>query len=112
MRDRLIELIKTAEINEPPIHRKIVDFAEVKQLADHLLANGVIVPPCKVGDKVYFIYCHNGKKVGEATVEEIYRGDGGFAYHLCSDYTYFDVQEEEVYLTKEEAEQALKGGAE
>jgi maltooligosyltrehalose synthase len=24
-------------------------------VADHLLANGVIVPPCKVGDKVYVI---------------------------------------------------------
>ncbi len=33
-------------------------FAEC---ADHLLANGVIVPPCKVGDTVYVIkYCRCG----------------------------------------------------
>ena len=25
-------------------------------LADYLLENGVIVPPCKVGDTVYFLY--------------------------------------------------------
>lgn len=25
-------------------------------IADHLLANGVIVPPCKVGDVVYYVH--------------------------------------------------------
>ena len=46
MRDRLIEILKV------PIYPKIgVDPAEV--VADYLLANGVIVPPCKVGDTVY-----------------------------------------------------------
>ena len=27
--------------------------AKVKELADYLIANGVIVPPCKVGDTLY-----------------------------------------------------------
>ena len=33
-----------------------------KQLADYLIANGVIVPPCKVGDKYYMIetWCTEG----------------------------------------------------
>lgn len=41
MRDRLIELIK--DIVHPY-------FAET--IADHLLANGVIVPPCKVCERI------------------------------------------------------------
>ena len=39
MRDRLIELLG--------------DYLYSEQIADHLLKNGVIVPPCKVGDVVY-----------------------------------------------------------
>lgn len=41
-------------------------------IADHLLANGVIVPPCKVGDTVYSImYGHNiiECKVAQITIE-------------------------------------------
>lgn len=44
-RDRLIELIQNA-VNGCARH-----WAEI--IADHLLANGVIVPPCKVGDTIY-----------------------------------------------------------
>jgi hypothetical protein len=49
-RERLIELIQSADIS---LFGTDKPFAEV--YADHLLANGVIVPPCKVGDKVYYI---------------------------------------------------------
>lgn len=49
MRDRLLELL----------HKNSWDYllceANIKLLADHLIANGVIVPPCKVGDTVYVI---------------------------------------------------------
>lgn len=41
MRDRLIELLG--------------DYLYSEQIADHLIANGVILPPCKVGDKVWLI---------------------------------------------------------
>ena len=51
-RDRLIELLKV------PIYPKVgVDPAEV--VADYLLDNGVIVPPCNVGDIVYPLYADN-----------------------------------------------------
>ena len=39
-------------------------------LADYLLANGVIVPPCKVGDAVYVI---SKSRVKEAKVDEVHR---------------------------------------
>ena len=56
-RDRLIELIcdKIQDghcigyCNHPPCN-------QCKDLADYLIANGVIVPPCRVGDTVYVIY--------------------------------------------------------
>lgn len=54
-RERLIELL----YNIPPMNinnggRQIGKrLMTMQHIADHLLANGVIVPPCKVGDKVY-----------------------------------------------------------
>ena len=43
MRDRLIELLIEG-------HKQYLFY---DQIADYLLANGVIAPPCKVGDTVY-----------------------------------------------------------
>ena len=39
-------------------------------LADHLLADGVLCPPCKVGDTVYVI---SESRVKEAEIDEILR---------------------------------------
>ncbi len=56
--DRLIELIDEAEYEEIKYEmaQKFYPFGEYKRrsefIADYLLANGVIVLPCKVGDKV------------------------------------------------------------
>lgn len=47
-RDKIIELLKT--IQNMRIMRKSVD-----ECADYLIANGAILPPCKVGDTVYLI---------------------------------------------------------
>ena len=47
MKDRLIELIQQS------VRGCARNWAEI--IADYLLANGVIVPPCKVGDTVYII---------------------------------------------------------
>lgn len=43
---------------------------ECGTLADYLLKNGVIVPPCKVGDTVYIL---QGGKILSAYVTEIYQ---------------------------------------
>lgn len=48
-KERLEELIINAKIADPETE----SFTEF--LAEYLLANGVIVPPCKVGDTVYVI---------------------------------------------------------
>ena len=100
MRDRLIGLIIGSS-------EYICDSAAlIERLADHLLANGVIVLPCKVGDWVYML--RNG---------EIHRN------HICQVHisqtyaqTFFSCYGEKfgveqigktVFLTKEEAEKAL-----
>ena len=53
MRERLIELL----LKSDPLHERDLDDdlveGEVEAIADYLLANGVIVPPVKVGDTVY-----------------------------------------------------------
>lgn len=46
MRDRLIDLIESS---------RYWGSSTSEEIADYILANGVIVPPCKVGDTVYII---------------------------------------------------------
>lgn len=79
----------------------------VDELADHLLANGVIVPPCKVGDTIY----RAGdpiKKVYEWQIEhiEIYADEIVFIDDSDNTFTAEDIGET-VFLTQEEAEKAL-----
>lgn len=103
MRDRLIELIQNAVGGCARHWAKII--------ADHLLANGVIVPPCKVGDK---IYTYGAKRVKEWKITfcgENSRGeflfkavDEGFKNLL--DFWNYEIGKT-VFLTKEEAECAL-----
>ena len=81
---------------------------EAEEVADHLLDNGIVVPPCKVGDKVYYTCGIHNKLVKEARVEEIYYNGDTFAYQVCSDYAHFTLQYYETYFTREEAEKALR----
>lgn len=54
MRDRLIELLKKADEYASGV---CTDYNEAQAVcADCLLAEGVIVPPCKVGDTVYCVW--------------------------------------------------------
>ena len=137
MRDRLIELITKAD-EECKYTYDCKDCSGYGKgsecmnyhIADYLLANGVIVPPCKVGDTVYCIY---GEKVIQGTVrlirpfisekETIFKGN-----IICEvDNIFFDDGSKEeielyvvfenpygiervAYLTREEAEQKLKEG--
>lgn len=59
-RERLIELIKQGNGG--------YNFNSLERIADYLLANGVIVTPCKVGDIVYKV-CRENKTVETLLVE-------------------------------------------
>lgn len=62
MRDRLIESLGDFPVWHSTLKDKWMPEA-IERLADHLLANGVIVPPfsAKVGNKVYRILCRGYK---------------------------------------------------
>lgn len=133
-REKLIELLGLyLPINVPSevggyatVGERTVSRADRERLADHLLANGVIVPPCKVGDTVYMPWEWNGTKgVAILTVTHIITNDSHsyIKAPLYSDdedysckYGYgrfeFDDFGKSVFLTLEEAEKAQKGGAE
>lgn len=96
-----------------------------EKLADYLLANGVIVPPCKVGDTVYS-FCDDFGVVLPYFVENLRIGfmdkDRNYWCYEANCHTEetdelldeidFDLDDlgKTVFLTREEAEKALKGG--
>ena len=105
MRDRLIEL-----------KRQAVNYAQEKadergglvcidDEVDYLLANGVIVPPVRYGDEIYYLFPQQG--IQRAFVRRIQIGKYGVA--ICTKYGATLISEigKTVFLTKEEAEKAL-----
>ena len=98
-RERLRELMEQATNGS----------CHVEDVADYLLENGVIVPQCKVGDTVYVIWFSDDSqsyKMSEHTVTDI-----------STKYIWLEEEElyypltaigEDVFLSEEEAEQALK----
>ena len=114
-RERLVELLKD---NQGDSTYYMADEA-VQSVSDVLLANGVIVLPCKVGDTVYEI-CERRRsgKWQKAIVERVVHGiEIGIDKILTArcgttTYVYLSRLGETVFLTREEAEKALKGGAE
>lgn len=66
-KEKLIELLEKADDSaieeQSKIEKEIFTQEEFyEHIADYLLGNGVIVPPCKVKDDFYFIgqYAENG----------------------------------------------------
>ena len=118
MRDRLIELILKCEkendvlacYHERPKH---IQAAEI--IADHLLENGVIVPPYRCGTVVYVVRSQtsNGKNLymRKERIDHYRMFNNGtfmiFESGRCSVRN--DQWSRCVFVTPEEAEQALKG---
>ena len=103
MRDRLIELLNV----DMSGYDGAVHGDYIENIADYLIANGVIVPPCKVGQKIYRVY---KDKVWEwqIVVVEVYPDE----IALVDDSDNYIKPEEigkTVFLTREEAEAKLKG---
>lgn len=115
MRDKLIELIEDFPTYGGTLKEKWWGEA-VERLADYLLAEGVIVPPCKVGQTVYVTDIFEGEiakceiiKVECFAGEEVtlieYKApkeDVVYSYE-CPDTEIGKT----VFLTREEAEKAL-----
>ena len=110
-RERLIELIGKAKYLGLETFKDRILKSVLERLADHLLKNGVIVPPVEVGQTIYRIYDRKIYDWWEVESIRIY----------ADETVYFDDSEnifrdedigKTVFLTKEQAEKALKGGAE
>lgn len=97
-RDRLIELLDGAE--DLPTCQTYAGFA------DYLLANGVIVPPCKVGDVIYHLYPIQG--IVAKKVKRIQYGSYGLMIADGNGVFHSDVIGKTVFLTREEAERKLR----
>ena len=109
MRDRLVGLLKKADKNSSD--KLITDYEDaIQDNADYLIENGVIVLPCKVGETVWFI---RDEKTIETKVEKIVLKNKGVYLKLGCNAMYetsCNSIGKTVFLTKEEAEQKLKGG--
>ena len=124
MRDRLIELLKQKVCPGPCFVCEYYDaelkrpreYCAAESKADHLLANGVVVPPCKVGATVWFeLYGQiEAAVIYHCTYESSHRGfflSGAYAKDTRGLELSF-VQNslgKTVFLSREEAEQTLKG---
>lgn len=106
MRDRLIELIKNAPVWKNGTFDEACEF-----VADHLIENGVIVPPCKVGDKLYIVTAVS-KEIVESVVIGLWMADGVFSVLTIHGVIIADSLGKAVFFTKEEAEKALRGEGE
>ena len=122
-RERLVELIKNADTDKNLGWYDLYDLCDKKggcaeYFADYLLANNVVVLPCKVGDNVFFL--HYGE-ICEATVVNVeynyytnpqewvtveYRSEaiGTNRYKTRIDLMFGKT----VFLSRSEAENALK----
>ena len=128
-RDKLIELFKGAEskvIEELNKHLELDEEEWMGIYADHLIANGVIVPPCKVGDIVYSsMYDWQKAKdvvtpyqITNITITQNKKGVWTKKYRAmrvlngktidCQLNFEFDTIGKTVFLTREEAEKALE----
>ena len=119
-REKLIELVVDRDMECNYMDCKKCDYFKVKHckasmIADHLVANGIIVPPLKVGQKVYTI---PRSAIREWTVcgvwisadpkcsyAHIYWEKNG--HHMGSCAVNFSDIDRVLFLSREEAEAAL-----
>ena len=110
---KLVELINEADSNynfELSVGK--IPKPRVEYEAEFLIKNGVIVPPCKSGDKIYcdgkYFASHCAGKIMEFPVSYVetnvvsaFRGEIDVSFD-------FDELGKSFFLTKEEAEEKLK----
>ena len=119
MRDRLIELLNEADKKCDDTkhcwdcvgHGKGM-YCVNHLTADHLLANGVIVPPCKVGETIYFADLEN-KSVWDGNLVSFSLDAAHLwfnCHYKCGLNIWHPIEDfgKTVFLTKELAEKELE----
>ena len=116
VREKLVKLLKTS-----PTRNGYTDFGDI---ADHLIANGVVVLPCKIGDKVYVNYIYGRNKIITdsqmvCSIEQTVGVNDESYWKVCVKQViekgyivYHEYTEDDfgktVFLTREEAEASLR----
>ena len=106
-RDKLIELVDKAK---KEYAGDVTDHTETDYIVECLLNNGVILPPCKVGDDVYWIDNETNEiKCEKNDIKAVcYYGEGKFKVIVKCEDTPEDIGTKWCMLTKKQAEQKLK----
>ena len=102
-KERITEILKAYTKK----HNISASSVILEEYAEELLANGVIVPPCKVGQIVWLV---RDGKIEETTVEKIVLKDKGlYLKLLCNSFYETTCRSigKTVFLNREEAEKAL-----
>ena len=116
---KILNLIKEAESNFKRTGKAILDIENY--VAEYLVANGVMAPPCKVGDTVYIIENRDmlniDPSVCSVTDDEIYEMGYGrtqsgelkwlFLLLETGEDFYDDEVGKTVFLSKDEAEKVF-----
>ena len=101
-RERLTERARLAECIRSAMCR---GWTEPSDIAERLIDEGIIVPPCKVGDTVYYMHNGGGRVYEGVVTSFIYVSDTkSFGIHCDGIYGKYGVY---VFPTREEAEAAL-----
>lgn len=125
MRERLIKLLCRSTIKTETCttetHNQCAacegDCGYCTILADYLLANGVIVLPCKIGEKLYdcgefFLEGCSCPEIYELQDDEmtIHKRPHDYGYRFTYDSMYIGHDDigQHIFRTREEAERALK----
>lgn len=110
MRDRLIKILQDLALSDEPCVDGLFEWAD--SIADHLLAEGVIVPPCKVGDAVYYPSFGTNRVLLYKVISIKLNSKGLYVVcenHLSKSQMTHKAEQigKTIFLTKEEAERAL-----
>lgn len=122
MRDRLVELLSDIPCNAESCSAVCdgrcqefddLDRCQIYRLADHLTENGVVVPPCSLHQTLWEITWN--KRIEQCKVSSLtQKADGSFKIRLTNLIHKFvfeitpDKIGKTVFLTKSQAEEALK----
>ena len=123
-RDRLTEMIKQAntlylDYLESIDQKGLIDTeGRAEYIADYLIANGIIVLPCKVGDKVYIVKSRTSDDKNLYIIEDVVKRiifdkseDTGFIHSRIEFFNTSSISDwlfQNIFLTREEAEKALE----
>ena len=114
-KERITEILKAYTKK----HNISASSVILEEYAEELLANGVIVPPCKVGDKVYIVKSRTSDDKNLYIIEDVVKRivfdkseDTGFIHPRIEFFNTSSISDwlfQNIFLTPEEAEKALEG---